>query len=151
MCLAGVKLNMETTIDLTSLSEWNQFAEERKTVLETMTILNNRHRAIVTELNQRLIERQESFQSQLVRIEDGWREKLVEAKGEIDRLKKELEESKNTIVNVRRERGARVLELKKEILNFRIVGRKIIDAHKISEVDWPAMRQLEMALIPQRF
>ena len=104
----------------------------------------------VAELNQRLIDRQESFQMQLVRIEDTWREKLrdsvaetniyinqvteavrqVEASdalnsnllvdnrakdAEIDRLKKELGEAKNTIVNVRRERGARVLELKVQI------------------------------------
>jgi peptidoglycan hydrolase CwlO-like protein len=45
----------------------------------------------ITELNQRLIDRQESFQAQLVRIEETWREKLVESKAEIDRLKKEIE------------------------------------------------------------
>lgn len=32
----------------------------------------------LAELNQRLIDRQESFQAQLIRIEDGWREKLRE-------------------------------------------------------------------------
>jgi hypothetical protein len=29
--------------------EWNQFAEDRKTVLEVLTILNNRYRAAVSE------------------------------------------------------------------------------------------------------
>ena len=30
--------------------EWNQFAEDQKTLLEALTILNNRHRTIVAEL-----------------------------------------------------------------------------------------------------
>jgi len=37
----------------------------------------------ITELNQRLIERQESFQAQLIRIENGWREKLKEKDAQI--------------------------------------------------------------------
>lgn len=36
--------------------------------------------AAIAELNQRLTEQRESFMSQLVRIEDGWREKLRDAK-----------------------------------------------------------------------
>ena len=36
-------------------------------------------RQAITDLTQRLQERQESFQAQLIRIEDGWREKLREA------------------------------------------------------------------------
>lgn len=55
------------------------------------------------ELNDRLIERQESFQAQLIRIEDTWREKLKQAQlktpyqiklekvtKEIEQLEKEL-------------------------------------------------------------
>jgi len=38
------------------------------------------------DLTQRLRERQESFQAQLIRIEDGWREKLVESRKDADRL-----------------------------------------------------------------
>lgn len=33
--------------DLTNLIEWNEFAHDKKTVLEVLTILNNRHRAAV--------------------------------------------------------------------------------------------------------
>jgi hypothetical protein len=36
----------------------------------------------IAELNQRLIDRQESNQSQLIRIEDGWREKLRESQAQ---------------------------------------------------------------------
>jgi hypothetical protein len=35
--------------DLISIQEYNQWAEERKTVLEVLTILNNRHREQVAE------------------------------------------------------------------------------------------------------
>lgn len=41
---------------------------------------------VITELNQRLQERQESFQAQLIRIEDIWRGKLVESRKDADRL-----------------------------------------------------------------
>lgn len=60
------------TPDLTNLMEWNRFADEKKTLIEALTILNNRHRQAISELNQRLI-----------RIEDGWREKLMEARAQI--------------------------------------------------------------------
>lgn len=33
--------------DLTNLIEWNEFADNKKTVLEVLTILNNRHRAAI--------------------------------------------------------------------------------------------------------
>jgi len=33
--------------DLIDLMEWNRFADERKTLLEALTILNNRHREAV--------------------------------------------------------------------------------------------------------
>jgi hypothetical protein len=42
--------------DLIDLMEWNQFAEDRKTLLEALTILNNRHREVVGKLE---IERDE--------------------------------------------------------------------------------------------
>lgn len=38
----------------------------------------------IHELNQRLIERRESFQAQLIRIEDTWREKLINERAEKD-------------------------------------------------------------------
>jgi hypothetical protein len=41
---------------------------------------------VITELNQRLQERQESFQAQLIRIEEIWRGKLVESRKDADRL-----------------------------------------------------------------
>jgi hypothetical protein len=36
--------------DLTNIIEWNEFAADRRTVLEVLTILNNRHREIVDRL-----------------------------------------------------------------------------------------------------
>lgn len=71
--------------DLINLMEWNRFAEDRKTLLEALTILNNRHRTIVAELNQRL------FQAQLIRIEDTWREKLRESQAQVLALREALE------------------------------------------------------------
>ncbi len=41
---------------------------------------------VITELNQRLQDRQESFQAQLIRIEEIWRGKLVESRKDADRL-----------------------------------------------------------------
>lgn len=41
---------------------------------------------VITELNQRLQERQESFQAQLIRIEEIWRGKLAESRKDADRL-----------------------------------------------------------------
>ena len=43
-------------------------------------------RSAIANLNQRLQERQESFQAQLIRIEDVWREKLTESRKDADRL-----------------------------------------------------------------
>lgn len=40
--------------------------------------------AAITDLNQRLIDRQESFTAQIVRIEDAWREKLLTERAEKD-------------------------------------------------------------------
>lgn len=47
--------------------------------------------AAIAELNQRLTEQRESFMSQLVRIEDGWREKLREARKDANRLAEALD------------------------------------------------------------
>jgi hypothetical protein len=41
----------------------------------------------ITELNHRLIDRQKSVQAQLIRIEDGWREKLRESQAQIVALR----------------------------------------------------------------
>lgn len=76
--------------DLINLMEWNQFAEDRKTLLEALTILNNRHRTIVAELNQRLIDRTESHTAQTIRIEDTWREKLRESQAQVVALRDAL-------------------------------------------------------------
>lgn len=46
----------------------------------------NEARQAIANLNQRLAERQESFQAQLIRIEDVWREKLTESRKDADRL-----------------------------------------------------------------
>lgn len=46
----------------------------------------NEARQSIANLNQRLAERQESFQAQLIRIEDVWREKLTESRKDADRL-----------------------------------------------------------------
>ncbi len=82
---------MKTEIpDLVDLMEWGRFAEERKTLLEALTILNNRHRQAIAGLNQRLIERQESFQAQLIRIEDEWRSELRGKNAQIFALRKAL-------------------------------------------------------------
>ena len=48
---------------------------------------SNQREADIRELNDRLIERQESFQAQLIRIEDTWREKLKKKDEEIQLLK----------------------------------------------------------------
>ena len=45
------------TPDLTNLMEWNRFSDEEKTLLEALTILNNRHRQAIHDLNQRLTEK----------------------------------------------------------------------------------------------
>lgn len=58
---------------------WPDFA--RRLELER----NEAHSAIAN-LNQRLQERQKSFQAQLIRIEDVWREKLTESRKDADRL-----------------------------------------------------------------
>ncbi len=72
---------------LTDLFELGTFEKEGKTIIELITVLNNRHRAIVAELNQRLIDRQESHLLQTVRIEETWREKLREAQSYADKCK----------------------------------------------------------------
>lgn len=46
----------------------------------------NEARQSIANLNQRLVERRESFQAQLIRIEDVWREKLTESRKDSDRL-----------------------------------------------------------------
>ena len=46
----------------------------------------NEARQSIANLNQRLVERREGFQSQLIRIEDVWREKLTESRKDADRL-----------------------------------------------------------------
>ena len=65
-------------------------------------------REAITELNQRLIERQESFQAQLIRIEDGWRERLREKDAQIVALLSAL--------NNLSSRLERAIEEKREII-----------------------------------
>ena len=47
--------------------------------------------AAIAELNQRLIDRQVSFQTQLVKIEGGWREKLKESQSQIVALREAVQ------------------------------------------------------------
>jgi hypothetical protein len=68
--------------DLTNLIEWNQFAEDKKTVLEVLTILNKRHRDVCKERDEA---REET--SRAVRHRD-------EAWAEIAELKRELGEAR---------------------------------------------------------
>jgi hypothetical protein len=72
---------------------WPEFA--RKLELERNSIIKKSAELelkclkigeVITELNQRLQERQESFQSQLIRIEEIWRGKLSESRKDADRL-----------------------------------------------------------------
>lgn len=97
----------QNTPDLINLMEWNQFAEDRKTLLEALTILNNRHRATAAELNQRLIDRQESFTAQVVRIEDTWCEKLLTERAEKDAT---IAEQAAQIVALREQLGSFVAQ-----------------------------------------
>ena len=53
----------------------------------------NEARQAISDLNQRLIERQESFQAQLIRIEDAWREKLSEAREDAKKLRDALDDA----------------------------------------------------------
>lgn len=89
-------MNTEDIPDLTNLTEWNRWAGKKMTVIETMTILNNRHRQTVSELNQRLIDRTESHTAQTIRIEDTWREKLRESQAQVVDLRDCLEHLKET-------------------------------------------------------
>lgn len=56
----------DPTPDLTNLMEWNRFAEERKTVIETLTIFNNRHRARVQQLEAERDELREAISGRTV-------------------------------------------------------------------------------------
>jgi hypothetical protein len=47
--------------DLINLMEWNQFAEDRKTLLEALTILNNRHREAVGKLESEIAAMREAI------------------------------------------------------------------------------------------
>ena len=65
---------------------WN---DKNQNILEHAKKLErerNEDRSAIANLNQRLQERQESFQTQLIRIEDVWREKLTESRKDADRL-----------------------------------------------------------------
>lgn len=58
--------NLWTDIpDLINLIEWNEFAEQRMTLLEALTTINNRHRDTVADFNQRLIDRTTGFMATL--------------------------------------------------------------------------------------
>lgn len=66
----GLKRRIET--DIVEARFARQLEQE-------LTTIRNAAVENIRELNSRLIERQESFQTQLIRIEDTWREKLKEA------------------------------------------------------------------------
>lgn len=69
-----------------SLVEKGGFLEK----LEKLERERNEARQQVAELTQRLQERQESFQTQLIRIEDTWREKLSKYRVELQETNKLL-------------------------------------------------------------
>jgi len=74
-----------------------RFEKERDEALEALSGRTvscercNEAASAIAELNQRLIERQESFQAQLIRIEDTWREKLKEQAEQIAALRSALD------------------------------------------------------------
>lgn len=51
-------MNERPTPDLVNLMEWNRFAEENKTILEALTILNNLHPEAVSSIER---ERDQAF------------------------------------------------------------------------------------------
>ena len=63
--------------DLINLMEWNQFAEDRKTLLEALTILNNRHREVVGKLECEKVAMREAIREASRQLEfalDMWRQ-----------------------------------------------------------------------------
>jgi len=54
---------------------------------------SNKREADIRELNDRLVERQESFQAQLIRIEDTWRERLKKAEDNTEKLYAALDDA----------------------------------------------------------
>lgn len=54
-------MNERETPDLVNLIEWNRFAEEKKTLLEALTILNNRHREAVSSIERERDEAREDL------------------------------------------------------------------------------------------
>ena len=67
---------METTSPFKALQD---LQEEQREGWVAPTTFESSREAEIAELNQRLIDRQESFTAQIVRIEETWREKLRES------------------------------------------------------------------------
>jgi hypothetical protein len=84
------------------------YAYELELTCDKLERERNEARSAIAEINQRLIERQESFQAQLIRIEDGWREKLREKDAQIVALLSAL--------NNLSSRLERAIEEKREII-----------------------------------
>ena len=86
----------EKDAQITNLEQQRDCASDLLAKAETRMLEKD---AQIAELNQRLIDRRESFQTQLVRIESTWREKLCEAQAQIVTLRKALEMAKRALIN----------------------------------------------------
>lgn len=80
------KSNHDNQVAIKSVLIQRPDLRDRAQRIEALIKENQALREARAELNQRLQERQESFQSQLIRIEDVWREKLTESRKDSDRL-----------------------------------------------------------------
>lgn len=80
------KANHDNQVAIKSVLIQRPDLGDRAQRIEALIKENEAMRETRTELNQRLQERQESFQAQLIRIEDVWREKLSESRKDADRL-----------------------------------------------------------------
>jgi len=73
----------DTMNDLIDLMEWNRFADERKTLLEALTILNNRHREQIGKLER---ERDELRESKANAYAAKYRDGCISLSHSIDRI-----------------------------------------------------------------
>jgi len=80
------KANHDNQVAIKSVLIQRPDLGDRAQRIEALIKENEAMRETRAELNQRLQERQESFQAQLIRIEDIWRGKLAESRKDADRL-----------------------------------------------------------------
>jgi len=80
------KANHDNQVAIKSVLIQRPDLGDRAQRIEALIKENKAMRETRTELNQRLQERQESFQAQLIRIEEIWRGKLSESRKDANRL-----------------------------------------------------------------